>query len=210
MQTAKLLAIAIGLTVLGACADLPQQSALPPTMTIVAANATTIADGTPTAPPPGFVNFCMHNIAICTKHAQPARNEVVLDDATRAKLIAVNDKINAAITYATDQEQYGVVNVWTLDAVGGYGNCKDYALAKRQALIDEGFPETALRIAIVRTIQNELHAVLTVDTDHGDFVLDSIDPQIRPWADTRYAWLSRQSASDPLRWVHLALYAGVQ
>jgi predicted transglutaminase-like cysteine proteinase len=204
MHTGGLCAIAVGLTFLSACADLPQQSALPPAMTLAAASTTTIADGTPAPPPPGFVSFCMHNIAVCTKHAQAATNKVVLDEATRAKLVAVNDRINAAITYATDQEQYGVVNVWTLDAIGGYGNCKDYALAKRQALIDEGFPENALRIAIVRTAQNELHAVLTVDTDHGDFVLDSIDPQIRPWADTRYAWLSRQSASDPLRWVNLA------
>jgi predicted transglutaminase-like cysteine proteinase len=206
MHTGKICAIAFGLTLLGACADLPQQAQLPPTMTIAAATATTIADGTPAVPPPGFVTFCMHNLSVCTNGnaVQPAR--IVLDDATRSKLIAINDRINNAITYATDEAQYGVANLWTLNAIGGYGNCKDYALTKRQALIDAGLPESALRIAIVRTEQNELHAVLTVDTDHGDFVLDSIDPQIRPWADTRYAWLSRQSASDPLRWVSLARY----
>jgi predicted transglutaminase-like cysteine proteinase len=206
MHKGRICAIALGLTLLGACADLPQQAQLPATMTIAAATTTAIADGTPAVPPPGFVSFCMHNLSVCTNGKAVAPAQIVLDEPTRAKLVAVNDRINNAITYATDEAQYGVANLWTLNAVGGYGNCKDYALTKRQALIDEGLPESALRIAIVRTEQNELHAVLTVDTDHGDFVLDSIDPEIRPWADTRYAWLSRQSASDPLRWVSLARY----
>ncbi len=204
-------AIAIGLTFLGACADLPQQqAALPPSMTIAAASTSTIADGRTAAPPPGFVSFCMHNMAVCTSHPATADAKIVLDDVTRMRLVAVNDQINSAITWRDDAQQYGVVNLWTLDAVGGYGNCKDYALAKRQALIARGFPESALRIAIVNTPQDELHAVLTVDTDHGDFVLDSLTSDIKPWSETRYSWLSRQSSDNPMRWVNLTQYASAE
>lgn len=174
-------------------------------MTIAAASTTTLADGRMAAPPPGFVSFCMHNIAACTNHAPASQNIVVLNDETRAKLIAVNSQVNDAIVYEPDEQQYGVANIWTLNP--SFGNCKDYALAKRQALIADGFPEKALRIAIVRTERDELHAVLTVDTDRGDFVLDSLTPEIQPWSETRYSWLSRQSADDPLRWVHLTQVA---
>ncbi len=195
-----------GALALGACAGLPEQSQLSPTMTISAATTSTIADGNTAQPPPGFVSFCMHNLQVCT--SKPATTSaIVLNDDVRAKLIAVNQTINQSIVYETDEEQYGVANLWTLDAVGGYGNCKDYALAKRQQLIAQGFPESALRIAIVRTPQDELHAVLTVDTDRGDFVLDSLTSEIMPWSSTQYRWLTRQSAADPIRWVHVPMTA---
>ena len=194
----SLVAVFISAAALAACAELPDQ---PATQPLASAVTTTIADGAIAPPPPGFVGFCMRNPALCAPNKDT--REVVLNDATRAELIAVNDRINHAITYMSDSEQYGIVNVWTLSAVGGYGNCKDYALAKRQALIADGLPEGALRIAIVRTPWNELHAVLTVDTDRGDFVLDSIAPEIEPWSATQYTWLSRQSTDSPLKWVSL-------
>ncbi len=201
MNKASLAVAILSATTLAACADLPQQSQLPPTMTIAAATTTTISDGNVAAPPPGFVSFCMHNIEACTAKPSPATT-VALNDETRAKLIAVNEKINDAIVYETDQEQYGVANLWTLDP--SFGNCKDYALSKQKELIAEGFPAQALRIAIVRTPQDELHAVLTVDTDHGDFVLDSLTSEIKPWSQTEYRWLTRQSAQNPIRWEHVA------
>jgi len=34
--------------------------------------------------------------------------------------------------------------------------------------------------------------------------VDSLTPKIRPWSDTSYSWIERQSAQDPLRWVSLA------
>jgi predicted transglutaminase-like cysteine proteinase len=42
------------------------------------------------------------------------------------------------------------VEHWDIGA-DGYGDCDDYALAKRMALIEAGLPMRALRIAIVRT-----------------------------------------------------------
>ncbi len=191
-----------GAVSLGACAGVPEHSQLAPPVTLAAARKM-IGDGKPAMPPPGYVSFCMQNLQACTAKVT-ATNTVVLNDDVRAKLIAVNQKINDAIVYQTDMEQYGVLNMWTLNAVGGYGNCKDYVLAKRQRLLAEGFPSSALRIAIVRTPQDALHAVLTVDTDRGDFVLDSLTSNIMPWSSTQYRWLTRQSAADPIRWVHVA------
>lgn len=195
----RIVAAIIGAVALSACAGLPQEGEVP------AGVATTkIADGTTALPPPGFVGFCMQNLSACTSQKGTSASEIVLDDAARQKLADVNEDINHAIAYETDAEQYGIANVWTLNAVGGFGNCKDYALAKRQALIAQGFPESALRIAVVRMQDDELHAVLTVDTDHGDFVLDSVTPDIKPWSETNYRWLTRQSAEDPIHWVHVA------
>jgi predicted transglutaminase-like cysteine proteinase len=36
----------------------------------------------------------------------------------------------------------------------------------------------------VRDLNGEGHAVLTVKTDHGDFVLDNPSDEIRPWTAT--------------------------
>jgi len=176
----------------------------PPSNIVVAdSNAPAMADGSTGSPPPGFVGFCMHNLAACTNRT-PGPTEVALDDKVKEILLRVNSQVNDAITYETDMEQFGVANRWSLDAVGGYGDCKAYALAKRQALLAAGLPDGALRIAIVRTPQDELHAVLTVDTNGGNLVLDSLTPDIRPWSQTGYVWLLRQSSDDPLRWVTLA------
>ena len=191
---------AIAMSVSG-CAGFPVVS--PSTIVVAYSNAPAMADGATAAPPPGFVGFCMHNLAVCTNHA-PGPTEVALDDHTKTLLLSVNSRINDAITYEPDMEQFGVANRWQLDAIGGYGDCKAYALAKRQALLAAGLPDGALRIAIVRTPQDELHAVLTVDTNAGNLVLDSLTPEIRPWSQTGYVWLLRQSNDDPLRWVTLA------
>ena len=43
--------------------------------------------------------------------------------------------------------------------------------------------------------------VLTVDTDRGVLVLDSLTPEIRSWSDTNYEWLMRQASDNPMRWV---------
>ena len=56
--------------------------------------------------------------------------------------------------------------------VDGKGDCKIYALFKRKLLIERGFPRQALLMTIVRDLNGEGHAVLTVKTDRGDFVLE--------------------------------------
>jgi predicted transglutaminase-like cysteine proteinase len=165
------------------------------------ANGAPMPDGGAVSPPAGFVSFCMHTPEACTNRTTATAPMVVFDSRTEALLVAVNDRVNRAIRYEDDEEHYGVANRWTLTPEDGAGDCKDYALAKREALRAAGLPDQALRIALVRTRDNALHAVLTVDTDKGVLVLDSLTSDIRPWTAAPYRWLTRQSADDPLRWV---------
>jgi hypothetical protein len=112
----------------------------------------------------------------------------------------VTSTVNRAIGPEDDLPHYGVAEYWDLPA-DGYGNCKDYALVKRNQLIARGLPERALRLAIVVVPSGGRHVVLTVATDKGDFVLDNLNNEVKPWTDVSYRWLERQDPAGGLGWV---------
>ena len=85
----------------------------------------------------------------------------------------------------------------------GYGDCEDYVLLKRRMLIEAGWPRSALLITVVRDRKGDGHAVLTVRTDKGEYILDNQNDKILPWSDTGYRFVKRQSQSDPNTWVAL-------
>lgn len=123
-----------------------------------------------------------------------------------AEIGAVNVAINRAIKPRTDMEAFGIDNYWTLplsDGPRAEGNCKHYALEKRRQLVDDGVPSNALSLAILVTPKGEVHAVLIVSTDQGDVVMDNLTDEIRPWRQTDYRWLVRQTPGDPLHWVEV-------
>ena len=130
--------------------------------------------------PAGFISFCIRFHDQCALPAN-AQSFVALTPAGWNLLAAVNTQTNSAITPEDDLEHYGRAEYWDIPK-DGRGNCKHYALTKRKLLTDAGFPELALRIAIVLTRSGERHAVLTVATDRGDFVLDNLTGEIRPWS----------------------------
>jgi predicted transglutaminase-like cysteine proteinase len=70
-------------------------------------------------------------------------------------------------------------------------------------LLEAGWPREALLITVVRDKKGDGHAVLTVKTDKGDFILDNQEDQILLWSDTGYRFVKRQSQSDPNIWVAL-------
>ncbi len=76
-------------------------------------------------------------------------------------------------------------------------------LLKRKMLMDAGWPREALLITVVRDKKGEGHAVLTVKTDKGEFVLDNQNESIVAWTETGYRFVKRQSQSDPNVWVSL-------
>ena len=100
-------------------------------------------DGQSVPPPSGFVGFCMRTPQACTHRDGATRRTVILDRRTVAVLVAVNESVNRKIRYETDQEHYGVANRWTLYPSDEAGDCKAYALAKREALRDYGLPDAA-------------------------------------------------------------------
>ena len=98
----------------------------------------------------------------------------------------------------TDMDHWGVIEKWSLPT-DGYGDCEDYVLLKRKMLIDAGWPREALLITVVRDKKGEGHAVLTVKTDKGEFILDNQNENVVAWTETGYRFVKRQSQSDPER-----------
>jgi len=84
---------------------------------------------------------------------------------------SINRKVNASVTYKTDLQQYGKPEHWCLPT--DFGDCEDYALAKRQALLQRGWPNDRLGLVVCKTETGEGHCVLLVMTDKGNYILDN-------------------------------------
>ena len=56
---------------------------------------------------------------------------------------------------------------------------------------------------MVRDKRGDGHAVLTVKTDRGEFVLDNQNEDVLLWSETGYRFVKRQSQNDPNVWVAL-------
>src|ERR1700750_3013526 len=119
-----------------------------------------------------------------------------------ADMVKVNSWANETIQPVTDLEHWGVVERWNYPDDAS-GDCEDYVLLKRRMLMQAGWPREALLITVVRDKQGDGHAVLTVKTDKGEFVLDNQNEDILLWSDTGYRFVKRQSQSDPNVWVSL-------
>ena len=117
-------------------------------------------------------------------------------------LVRVNKWVNDSIAPMTDMDHWGVVEKWSYPD-DGKGDCEDYVLLKRRMLMQAGWPREALLITVVRDKKGDGHAVLTVKTDKGDFVLDNQEEQVLLWSDTGYRFVKRQSQSNPNTWVSL-------
>jgi predicted transglutaminase-like cysteine proteinase len=114
----------------------------------------------------------------------------------------VNQWVNANITPMSDMEHWGVIDQWDYPT-DGKGDCEDYALMKRKLLIEEGLPRQALLMTVVKDLNNEGHAVLTLKTNRGDFVLDNMRDDVRPWTQTGYRFVKRQSQTNENVWVSI-------
>jgi predicted transglutaminase-like cysteine proteinase len=148
-------------------------------------------------PPIGHLDFCRIFPDECKRHGETAA--VALTENLWTELVAVNRVVNKQIAPVTDLEFYKTEEYWTLPTE--YGDCEDYVLLKRQALIRQGWPSGALLVTVVFDEIGDGHAVLIARTDRGDFVLDNKVNAIRIWSQTPYRYVKRQSISDPDRWV---------
>ncbi len=153
-----------------------------------------------TSVPIGHAEFCRTYRGECGPNVNSVA-AVELTDRSWNLLLAVNSEINASIEPVTDLDLYQVAEFWTYP--DGKGDCEDYVLAKRRALIEAGWPASTLLMAVVRQQNGEGHAVLMVRTDRGDLVLDNQDGYVRVWNDTPYQFLKRQSQADQGKWVDI-------
>lgn len=158
--------------------------------------------GSATSVPYGWVDFCGRRPEECTLGKQKPL-DVRLTKATWAVLNRINKRVNSAIEPMTNLAHWGT----TLDhwdyPVDGKGDCKVYALYKRKLLVDAGFPRQALLMTIVKDLEGEGHAILTVKTDRGEFVLDNLAEEIRPWDATGYEFLKRQAQDNVNVWLDM-------
>jgi predicted transglutaminase-like cysteine proteinase len=140
--------------------------------------------------PPGFQILCITSPSVCRGGGA---SQVMATASLMATLQSVNRRINRSIRPKADEG----VDRWVLNASAG--DCEDYALSKRAALIGASIPASSLRIAYVKTPGGQDHAVLVVNTTAGRLVLDNLEQAIIPLSQTRYRVVSMQTA-NPRQW----------
>jgi len=156
--------------------------------------------------PIGWSQFCDDNPTDC-RAPRSARSVMRLDDRSWSELLTVNLKFNQAIAPVTDQDQFGVIENWSY-AKTGKGDCEDYVLEKRRELIRRGWPLSALLITVVIDKEGGGHAVLTVVTDRGEFVLDNQTDKVLPWSKSGLTFIRRQSPDNQNVWQDLGRMLG--
>ncbi len=165
-----------------------------------AAQAGSMITGGLTSQPIGHFEFCRANPGECAIRSVD-RGPQRMNDALWQTVRALNAKVNQAIEPMNDIDVFGKDEVWSYPQ--GVGDCEDYVLEKRRLLRRRGFDYSNILITVVRKRDGEGHAVLTLRTSDGDFILDNLTDEIRAWEDTGYRFLKRQSSEYTGRWVSL-------
>jgi len=116
----------------------------------------------------------------CAGSAWPRWHELLRKVAAlqgEERLQAVNEGMNDLLTYASDDETYGVGDHWaTLEESmeRGRGDCEDIAIAKMWLLNAAGIELANMRLVVLKdTLRNLDHAVLSVVENGHQYVLDN-------------------------------------
>ena len=133
--------------------------------------------------------FCAKNRSEC---AGGGSSQVTMTPNLMAVLKQVNGHVNRSIRPERD-----TADVWELNPTSG--DCEDYVLSKRSALIRQGVSAGALRIAYTHTRRGEPHAVLVVKTSQGDYVLDNLTNSVKTLRASGYN-IRSMSSPNPTRW----------
>ncbi|MGU3539740.1 transglutaminase-like cysteine peptidase [Methylobacterium sp. A54F] len=147
-----------------------------------------------------WIAFCQGYAAECAvDRNEPAR--IALTPSAWSTIVSVNRRVNRSLRAMTDQDHWNVPDRWDL-AEDGIGDCEDFQLLKRHLLVAAGLPRRAMRMTVVIDERGEGHAVLTLITDRGDYVLDNKTNAILPWSQTGYTFIKRES-QDAVAWASL-------
>ena len=151
--------------------------------------------------PDGHIEFCRIHPLQCNYQTKTPL-VVRLSPERWQELQNVNSIINQSVQPMTDQQQFGVAEYWTYPQ--GAGDCEEYVLEKQRQLIARGWPPSALLITVVKDLENQGHAVLSVRTDKGDLILDNQVNIIMPWYSSPYRYVKRQSARHSAAWAAIS------
>ena len=152
-----------------------------------------------TSIPIGYIGYCERYQERCSVREHPKK--VKLTRQAWQKLTSVNWEVNSKIEPVTDMDNFGIEELWTYPV--SKGDCEDYALLKRKTLQEQGFPLSSLLVTVVYDANGGGHAVLTVVTDKGDFILDNQEAKVLRWQDAELTYLKRQAADNPNVWEKL-------
>lgn len=152
--------------------------------------------GRETSRPYGHVEYCRKNGQECRRTS----GRTALPPARLATLREVNRRVNDAIKPMSDQKSFGRREYWTANAKAG--DCEDYALTKRRALMARGFSPEHLLLTMARR-RGEAHTVLVVRTRDGDFVLDNMRQDVLPVDRTSLGYVKMQSERNGAHWVSI-------
>ena len=186
-------ALALGISCTAAAANALHFN---PTQPVLARNMQTFGV---TSMPVGYYEYCLRYTDRCKRELEGT--SVQLTKTRWREIVSVNADVNATVAPLTDIEIYGVEESWEYPTA--VGDCEDYALLKRKRLNEMGYPLGALLMTVARDSNGGGHAVLTVVTDLGDFILDNLRGEIRNWSETEYTYLKRQDSRNPGKWVKI-------
>ncbi|WP_416357516.1 transglutaminase-like cysteine peptidase [Aureimonas phyllosphaerae] len=158
--------------------------------------------GDPIKQPFGHKAFCERQPEECGPTADAGEVPPVLDDALMAKVAKINLAVNAEIQPVSDQALYGQEEYWTFPT-DNKGDCEDYALLKRARLHAAGISLSDLLLTVVNKLDGTGHAILTLRTASGDFVLDNLDWRVRRWTEVPYRFVKRQSPTNAGEWLEI-------
>ena len=150
-----------------------------------------------TSQPIGHYEYCKiyrSDCSISSRDTSPTK----LTKARWQAMQRINSGVNQRVMPVTDMDLYHVEEEWAYPE--RYGDCEDYVLEKRRLLMQEGWPASSLLITVVLQPSGEGHAVLTVRTSQGDYILDNLNGEILPWTRTSYRFLKRQAAAYSGGW----------
>ncbi|WP_171981890.1 transglutaminase-like cysteine peptidase [Brevundimonas sp. LM2] len=109
-----------------------------------------------------------------------------------SRVVAINRAVNNAVRGVERVSAMGGIEGWVRPSMtrwGLVGDCKNFAVEKRERLIEAGVSASQLRYAVVYRRDIGLHAVLVVRVNDRDYVLDNRSVHVLPWQDAPYTWV---------------------
>lgn len=151
---------------------------------------------------------CERNNSIFAGIVEAARDKRFID-----KLSFVNSSINRAIAYKKDSVVYGKLDYWAKPSEileRRAGDCEDFAILKMAALLHAGIPAQSMSLVVLQDRKRGFfHAVLSVSTGSGVFILDSLSNVVSRDSDLP-SYVPLYSFSTDRAWIHGAKTGSAQ
>ncbi|MER8463047.1 transglutaminase-like cysteine peptidase [Mesorhizobium sp. M1396] len=129
------------------------------------------------------------------------------------KLSFVNSSVNRLIAYRKDSVVYGKLDYWATPSEileRRAGDCEDFAILKMTALLRAGIPTRSMALVVLQDRKRGFfHAVLSVSTGSGTFILDSLSNTVVRDSDLP-DYVPLYSFSTDRAWIHGSRPGGAQ